>query len=95
LKEIKGMCHITGGGFYGNIPRVLPEGLACHIDLCSLEIPELFKFIREKGNIPDREMFSVFNMGIGMLVICEKDLGLGNLIGEIKKGDVPVVIDGL
>ncbi len=95
LKEIKGMCHITGGGFYGNIPRVLPENLSCHIDLCNLEIPKLFKFIQEKGNIPDREMFSVFNMGIGMLVICEKDLGLGKLIGEIKKGDIPVVINGI
>jgi len=95
LKEIKGMCHITGGGFYGNIPRVLPEGLSCHIDLSNLEIPKLFKFIQEKGNIPDREMFSVFNMGIGMLVICERDLGLGKLIGEIKKGDIPVVINGI
>jgi len=95
LKEIKGMCHITGGGFYGNIPRILPKSLTCHIDPGSFEVPEIFKFIQEKGNIPDREMFSVFNMGIGMLVICEKDLGLGKLIGEIKEGDVPVEINGI
>jgi len=95
LKEIKGMCHITGGGFYGNIPRILPKGLTCNIDPASFKIPEVFKFIQEKGDIPDREMFSVFNMGIGMLVICEKDLELGKLIGEIKKGDVPVEINGI
>jgi len=95
LKEIKGMCHITGGGFYGNIPRILPKGLTCNIDPASFKIPEIFQFIQKKGDIPDREMFSVFNMGIGMLVICEKDLELGKLIGEIKKGDVPVEINGI
>jgi phosphoribosylformylglycinamidine cyclo-ligase len=95
LKEINGMCHITGGGFYGNIPRILPPGLTCHIYTESFEVPPLFKFIQEKGNIPDREMFSVFNMGIGMLVISEEDLGLGKLIGEIKKGDNPVEIHGI
>lgn len=95
LKEINGMCHITGGGFYGNIPRILPPGLTCHIYTEKFEIPPLFKFIQGKGNIPDREMFSVFNMGIGMLVISERDLGLGKLIGEIKKGDNPVEIHGI
>jgi phosphoribosylformylglycinamidine cyclo-ligase len=95
LSEIKGICHITGGGFYGNIPRVLPEGLTCHIDPASFEIPELFKFFQEKGEIPDREMFSVFNMGIGMILVCREDIGLGIEIGEIKKGDVPVEINGV
>lgn len=95
LKEIKGICHITGGGFYGNIPRVLPDGLTCHIDANSFKVPELFKFIQNKGNIPDKEMFSVFNMGIGMLLICEKDFGLGKQIGEIKKGNTQVKIHGI
>jgi phosphoribosylformylglycinamidine cyclo-ligase len=95
LEEIKGMCHITGGGFYGNIPRVLPEGLTCHIDPSSFKVPELFKFIQRKGDIPEREMFSVFNMGIGMILVCREDVGLGIEIGKIKKGNVPVEIDGI
>ncbi len=95
LGEIKGMCHITGGGFYGNIPRVLPQGLTCHIDPSSFKVPELFRFIQRKGDIPEREMFSVFNMGIGMILVCREDVGLGIEIGKIKKGDVPVEIDGI
>jgi len=95
LKEIKGMCHITGGGFYGNIPRVLPKGLTCYINPDSFEVPALFRFIQKKGKVSEKEMFSVFNMGIGMILICREDIGIGIKIGEIKKGDVPVVIDGI
>ena len=95
LNKIKGITHITGGGFYGNIPRVLPEGLTCYIDADSFKIPELFRFIQKKGEVSEREMFSVFNMGIGMILICSEDIGIGVEIGEIKKGDLPVVIDGI
>jgi len=95
LDAIKGICHITGGGFYGNIPRILPQGLTCHIDVDSFEVPDLFRFIQKKGRIPEKEMFSVFNMGIGMILVCREDIGLGIEIGKIKKGDVPVEINGI
>jgi phosphoribosylformylglycinamidine cyclo-ligase len=95
LNEIKGISHITGGGFYGNIPRVLPKGLTCYIDPDSFKVPELFRFIQKKGEVSEREMFSVFNMGIGMILICSEDIGIGIEIGEIKKGDVPLVINGI
>ncbi len=93
LSEIKGICHITGGGFYGNIPRILPQGLSCYIDSSSFKVPELFRFVQKKGEIPEREMFSVFNMGIGMILVCERDIGVGTQIGEIRKGEVSVEIN--
>ena len=95
LSKIKGISHITGGGFYGNISRILPKGLSCKIDPESFKVPELFRFIQKKGKIPEKEMFSVFNMGIGMVLVCEEDIDLGIEIGKIVKGDIPVVIDGI
>ncbi len=95
LSEIVGISHITGGGFYGNIPRILPKGLSCCIAPGSFKVPELFRFIQKKGEIPEREMFSVFNMGIGMILVCREDIGLGIEIGKIKKGDEPVEINGI
>ena len=95
LSEIRGISHITGGGFYGNISRILPEGLTCYINPSNFKVPELFRFIQEKGKIPEREMFSVFNMGIGMILVCREDIGLGIEIGKIKKGNVPVDINGV
>jgi phosphoribosylformylglycinamidine cyclo-ligase len=95
LSEISGISHITGGGFYGNIPRILPEGLTCCIDPGSFKVPALFRFIQEKGEIPEREMFSVFNMGIGMILVAREDIGLGIEIGKIKKGNVQVEINGI
>jgi phosphoribosylformylglycinamidine cyclo-ligase len=95
LDKIKGICHITGGGFYGNIPRILSEGLTCYIDPGSFKVTRLFRFFQEKGGIPEREMFSVFNMGIGMILVCKENIGLGIEIGKIKKGDVPVEINGI
>jgi phosphoribosylformylglycinamidine cyclo-ligase len=95
LSKIRGISHITGGGFYGNIPRILPEGLTCYIDANRFEVPGLFRFIQRKGEIPDREMFSVFNMGIGMVLVCGEDIGLGIEIGKIEKGNCTVEINGL
>lgn len=95
LDSIKGISHITGGGFYGNIPRILPPGLTCYINSSNLEVPALFRFIQEKGEIPEKEMFSVFNMGIGMILVSKEDLEIGVKIGEIVKGEVPVIIDGV
>lgn len=70
LHLIKGLAHITGGGFEGNIPRVLPRGLAVQIDRGSWQVPPIFRLVQELGNVSDAEMYRVFNMGIGMAVIC-------------------------
>ena len=67
--EVKSIAHITGGGFYENIPRSLPEGLGARIDRSSLDIPPIFGLLSRLGNVPEREMFNVYNMGVGMTVI--------------------------
>jgi len=66
---IKGLVHITGGGFTDNIPRVLPKGLGCSIDKTAWEVPQLFKWMQEAGDISEPEMFRTFNMGIGMVLV--------------------------
>ncbi|HOD14760.1 MAG TPA: phosphoribosylformylglycinamidine cyclo-ligase [Spirochaetota bacterium] len=66
--DIKGLVHITGGGFYENIPRVLPDTTAVEIEKSSYEIPPLFSIIQKEGSIEEREMFTTFNMGIGMML---------------------------
>ncbi|MBS4536137.1 phosphoribosylformylglycinamidine cyclo-ligase [Clostridium sp. D2Q-14] len=71
--EIKGMAHITGGGFYENIPRMIPEGLGVDIDLSSWEISEIFKMMQRLGNIDRDEMFRTFNMGIGYVIAVSKE----------------------
>ncbi|MCX6004987.1 MAG: phosphoribosylformylglycinamidine cyclo-ligase [Chloroflexi bacterium] len=70
LEKIKGLAHITGGGFVGNIPRILPQGVSVEIDRTSWHVPALFDLIQKQGCIKDDEMYCVFNMGIGMVVIC-------------------------
>lgn len=74
LDRIHGLAHITGGGFVGNIPRVLPAGVSVKINRSAWQIPPLFDLIQSRGGIKDNEMFRVFNMGIGMVVICGKDI---------------------
>ena len=66
---VKGMAHVTGGGLIENIPRVLPSRVAAVIDNTSWEIPQIFRSLQLKGNIPQDEMFRVFNMGIGMVIV--------------------------
>lgn len=101
LKEIspKGMCHITGGGFYENIPRILPENLQAEIDIKEIETPEIFSLLMEKGKIPREEMYNVFNMGIGFMIfiapenkekvmdILSKSGEKPKVIGRVKKGE--------
>lgn len=70
--HVKSISHITGGGFYENIPRALPEGLTAVIDRSSLVIPPIFDLIAKTGNIPERDMFNTFNMGVGMAVVVDK-----------------------
>ena len=72
--KIKGISHITGGGFYENIPRSVPEGLGAVIEKAKIRILPIFDLIREKGAISERDMFNTFNMGVGMsIVVSEKD----------------------
>ncbi len=102
--EIKAMAHITGGGFYDNIPRVIPEGLQVRIRRGSWPVPRLFKEIQKRGEIADKEMFRTLNMGIGLVaVVAGKEAEaavklfekLGErawIIGELVKGQHEVVI---
>lgn len=71
--DVKGMVHITGGGFYENIPRVLPQGLAAKIDKDSWSVPTIFEKLKEWGELEDEDMFATFNMGIGYVVVLPKD----------------------
>jgi phosphoribosylformylglycinamidine cyclo-ligase len=102
--RIKSMAHITGGGFYDNIPRVIPEGLRVIIRRGSWSIPPIFKTIREKGGIGDREMFRTFNMGVGMALVtaaADADLTIALfaklgvkawVIGDIERGEREVIL---
>jgi phosphoribosylformylglycinamidine cyclo-ligase len=93
LPLIKGLAHITGGGFVGNLPRVLPQGIAVHLHKGSWDIPPIFKLIQKQGNIEEAEMYRVFNMGVGMTIICSPQqvaqivtiLPEAKVIGEIIK----------
>lgn len=72
-QKIKGLAHITGGGLIDNVPRILPEGLAALFRSAAWPVPSVFKLIQERGGIEQREMYRVFNMGIGMVLICRPD----------------------
>lgn len=72
--DINGMAHITGGGFIENIPRMLPSGLGAEIDFGSWPIPDIFTFLQEVGQLDKREMFNIFNMGIGMVLAVNADV---------------------
>jgi phosphoribosylformylglycinamidine cyclo-ligase len=67
--KVRALCHITGGGFPGNIPRVLPHGLGARIRTGSWPVPPLFRLIQDGGGVSDEEMFRTFNMGVGMVVV--------------------------
>jgi phosphoribosylformylglycinamidine cyclo-ligase len=102
LPLIKGMAHITGGGLIDNVPRILSQGLAARFDTKSWSVPPIFNLIQQRGNIERDEMYHVFNMGIGMVVICEsgkvgrltKELPEAMVIGEVirRRGETRVVI---
>ncbi|MCX6008925.1 MAG: phosphoribosylformylglycinamidine cyclo-ligase [Chloroflexi bacterium] len=70
LPMVKGLAHITGGGFIGNIPRILPQGLAAQINKDAWHVPPIFRLIQERGKIKEAEMYQVFNMGTGMVIFC-------------------------
>ena len=101
--NVKGISHITGGGFYENIPRSIPKGLSAKIDKSAVKVPPIFGLIAKVGNIPERDMFNTYNMGVGMSIVVpadEVDAALAILkangedayvIGEIVSGDDGVV----
>jgi len=103
LPVVNGMAHITGGGLIGNVPRILPEGMAAQFTSQAWTIPPIFPLIQQRGNIDRDEMYRVFNMGIGMVVICSPEnvdhltqaLPEAKVIGEVVKqvGETRVVID--
>ena len=97
--KVKAVSHITGGGFYENIPRSLPEGFTACIELAKVETPPLFDRIAKAGNIPARDMYNTFNMGIGMCLTVSSDEADGavrvlrscgenaRIIGSVEKGE--------
>jgi len=103
LTIIKGMAHITGGGFLGNVPRILPQGVTAKFHSQAWTIPPIFQLIQQRGNIDQQEMYRVFNMGIGMVLICSPDtadqltkaLPEAKVIGGVVKqvGEERVVIE--
>jgi len=103
LSLIKGMAHITGGGLISNVPRVLPAGLTARFDSKSWVVPPIFQLIQKRGNIDQEEMYRVFNMGMGMVLICSPDnvnqltkqLPEAKVIGKVVKqvDKARVVID--
>ena len=102
--DVKGVSHITGGGFYENIPRSIPDGLGAKIDKSAVRILPIFDLIAKTGNIPERDMFNTFNMGVGMSVVvpaAQADQALeilkangedAYIIGEIVESEEKVIL---
>jgi len=104
---IAAMAHITGGGIIGNLSRVIPDGLSARLDFTEWKIPSMFRALQRLGGIPDQEMFSTFNMGVGYALVVpapmvERAVGLlgetgeeAVILGGIVRGTERVVLDGL
>ena len=102
--QVKGISHITGGGFYENIPRSIPQGLCARIEKKALRVLPVFDLIAETGGIPERDMYNTFNMGVGMSIVvpkeeADKSLAVlrengedAYLMGEIAQGEDRVVL---
>lgn len=90
--EVNGMCHITGGGFYENVPRILPKGLQAKIDTKAIDTPEIFKFLAKEGDVPKEDMYNVFNMGIGFMIVLDAEK-VDEAMEVLKaNGEKPVVL---
>ena len=92
---IKGLSHITGGGLSENLPRVLPDGLAAHVDLASFKAPAVFGWLQRAGNLDDAEMLRTFNCGIGMVVIAEASRANDVVAALTTAGEKPHVIGSI
>lgn len=105
--QVKGMAHITGGGFIENIPRVLPEGVNVEVDYGSWPIQPIFSLLQRQGNVSNRDMFTTFNMGIGLVIVVAEDQAEAALaalrstgenpytIGRVTEGDQEVTFKGV
>ncbi|MBE6972987.1 MAG: phosphoribosylformylglycinamidine cyclo-ligase [Ruminococcaceae bacterium] len=103
--DVKGISHITGGGFYENIPRSIPDGLCAKIDKSAVKVLPIFDLIAKWGNIPERDMYNTYNMGVGMTVVVPaadadtaltllKDNGIdAYVLGTIIKGEEKVILE--
>ncbi|NSW89600.1 MAG: phosphoribosylformylglycinamidine cyclo-ligase [Firmicutes bacterium] len=97
--KIKGICHITGGGFFENIPRMLPEGFRARIEKETWPVPPIFSLLQNIGNIEEKDMFNTFNMGIGMILAVDRSIAheitdylnsetkQSYIIGEVVEGE--------
>ena len=102
--NVKGVAHITGGGFYENLPRAIPAGLSAKVEKAAVKTPVLFDLIAKAGNIPEHDMFNTFNMGVGMSITVDKNDAdkalevlracgeMPYIFGEIAKGEEGVII---
>ncbi len=103
--DVKGISHITGGGFYENIPRSIPDGLCARIDKSAVRVLPIFDLIASTGNVPERDMYNTYNMGVGMSVVVPaaeagKALEIltqngetAYIIGKIEKGEEKVILE--
>ncbi len=97
INRVKSLAHITGGGFYENIPRCLPEGLCAKIDLSLIKTPPVFDVIRKAGGLELDEMYHVFNMGAGMIIVADSDelvraIDGAYVIGEIVRAERGIIL---
>lgn len=101
---LHGMAHITGGGIEGNLCRVIPDGLSARIDLSKIRVLNIFKYIRDSGNISDEEMLRTFNCGVGFILVVpreKKNMVMKHInqfydcyeIGNIEKGEYKVAFE--
>nr|MCR5626279.1 phosphoribosylformylglycinamidine cyclo-ligase [Lachnospiraceae bacterium] len=90
--EIKGCSHITGGGFYENIPRMLPEGIVAKIDRKSYPIPPIFELLQKEGSIKDEMMYNTYNMGLGMVLCVDKKSADGVVEAVNNAGEKAYII---
>ena len=89
---VKACSHITGGGFYENIPRMLPEGMRAIVKKDSYEVPAIFKLLAKEGDIAEEMMYNTFNMGLGMVVAVDKE-DVDKTMEAIKAaGDTPYIV---
>ena len=103
--DVKGISHITGGGFYENIPRSIPDGLCARIDKAAVKVLPIFDLIAQFGNVPERDMFNTYNMGVGMSVVVPADQvdtalevlrahgETAYVIGKIEAGEEKVILE--
>ena len=92
FSSCKGIAHITGGGLYENMPRILPDDLQAEFDASLWDIPPVFQFIKDTGSIDPEEMYRVFNMGLGMVIVCSPENAAGiletipnaNIVGKLQ-----------